>query len=251
MRNTVIGLIAFAAIFGGALIGLGAAWALPQAALSSATQSTVTVSMAIVGTLAALVLGLMTSSASNSYSGQSEKVSAISVSYIRIDRYLRRYGPGADDARAKLRAALVAKRQELFPAPEAPSVSNAETIALLETLQDAILSLAATDQRQTFIRSSALALTVELSEARWLLVQHAHSSTPLPFLVVLMFWLAIVFASFGLFAPVNGIAITALFLCAIAVSVGITIILELDSPFSGFVRMTDEPLSRALTVISI
>lgn len=249
MRNIYLGLMAFVVIFGGALIGMFAARVLPADLLSSATQSTVNISMAVVGTLAALVLGLMTPTASSSFSGRSDKVSAISVDYIRIDRYLRRLGPEAGDARARLRKAVKAKRQELFPAPGEPPLSNDETAALLDELQDSILALSPADPLQTHLQSSALALTVELSEARWLLVQQAHSNIPLPFLIVLMFWLALVFASFGLFAPLNSIAAAALFLCAVAVAGCITIILELDSPLSGIIRLSHDPLSRAVAVI--
>jgi hypothetical protein len=61
MIHIVIGLISFAAIFGGALIGLFVRRRLPGHHLSSETQSVVTVSVAVIGTLSALVLGLMIS----------------------------------------------------------------------------------------------------------------------------------------------------------------------------------------------
>src|SRR5262249_38109191 len=59
MSNYVIGLISFAAIFGGVLIGRFVANRLPGHHLSSETQSVVTVSVAVIGTLSALCLGLM------------------------------------------------------------------------------------------------------------------------------------------------------------------------------------------------
>ena len=59
MINTLIGLISFAAIFGGALAGLFVRRRLPTPHLSSETQAAVTVSVAVIGTLSALVLGLM------------------------------------------------------------------------------------------------------------------------------------------------------------------------------------------------
>ncbi len=56
MQNAAVGLIAFVVIFGGALIGLGAARLLPEHHLDAETRSAVAVSVAIVGTLAALVI---------------------------------------------------------------------------------------------------------------------------------------------------------------------------------------------------
>jgi hypothetical protein len=81
------------------------------------------------------------------------------------------------------------------------------------------------------------------------LAEKAGSSIPLPFLVLLILWLAIVFFSFGLFAPLSGTAITILCLCSMAVAGGITMILELDSPLSGLVRISAEPMRQALAQI--
>src|SRR6266513_2629407 len=104
MIHLVIGLISFAAIFAGALIGLFARRRLPGHHLSSETQSAVTVSVAVVGTLSALVLGLMISAANSSFSKRSDEVRELSLQLIRMDRNLRRYGPEAADVLAKLRA---------------------------------------------------------------------------------------------------------------------------------------------------
>jgi len=102
---------------------------------------------------------------------------------------------------------------------------------------------------QEFMRSRALALTVDITGARWKLFQQESSNIPMPFLVLLMFWLAVVFASFGLFAPPNATAIAALMFCSLAVSGGIVMILELDSPFSSIVRVSAEPMRKALIQI--
>src|ERR1700740_2644255 len=106
MKNMaeVIGLISFAAIFGGALVGRFVARRLPGHHLGSETQSAVTVSVAVIGTLSALVLGLMITAANGNFSRASDDVRGLSLQVIRIDRNLRRYGPEAEDARAKLRA---------------------------------------------------------------------------------------------------------------------------------------------------
>lgn len=104
MNHIVIGLALSAAIFGGALIGLFFRRRLPNHHLSTETQSVVTVSVAVIATLSALVLGLMISPANSSFSARSDEVRELSLQVIRIDRNLRRYGPEVDDARAKVRA---------------------------------------------------------------------------------------------------------------------------------------------------
>src|SRR3954449_4449082 len=115
MSHLIIGLMSFAAIFGGVLIGRFAARRLPGQHLSSATQSAVTVSVAVIGTLSALVLGLMITAANSSFSARSDEVRELSLQLIRMDHNLRRYGPEAEDVRVKLHAWAFAKTQQLFP----------------------------------------------------------------------------------------------------------------------------------------
>jgi 4-amino-4-deoxy-L-arabinose transferase-like glycosyltransferase len=245
-----IGLISLGTIFGGALLGMFAARTLPGHHLGSETRSAVSVSVAVVGTLSALVLGLLISTASNSFSARSHEVTAISVDIIRIDRTLRRYGSEAQAVRAGLHTYAMAKMQELFPQQGQALQSNTATASMLEALQNEILLLAPSDEVHRWLRSELLTLSEELSETRWLLAQQAGSSIPTPFLILLIFWLTIVFASFGLFAPPNGTAIAAVFLCSLAVSGGILMILEMDSPSTGVIRVSAEPMRHAMTEIS-
>jgi hypothetical protein len=75
----------------------------------------------------------------------------------------------------------------------------------------------------------------------------AENSIPLPFLVILVFWLTIVFVSFGLFAPWNATVVAALFVCAISVATALFLVLEMESPFTGFIRVSPDPLRYALS----
>src|SRR4051794_32118377 len=102
MTDYTIGWISFVAIFGGVLVGRFVARRLPSRHLSAETQSAVTVSVAVIGTLAALVLGLMISAANTSFSARSDEIRQLSLQVIRVDRNLRRYGPEAGDALTKL-----------------------------------------------------------------------------------------------------------------------------------------------------
>src|SRR5262249_24050904 len=102
---------------------------------------------------------------------------------------------------------------------------------------------------QTFLRGQALTLSGNLFQARWLLQQQVGESFPMPFLVLLVFWLAIVFASFGLFAPRNATALVALTLCAMAVAGGIVFIAELDNPFLGLIHVSPDSMHQALAQI--
>lgn len=251
MTHTVIGLVSFAAVFSGALIGLFAAHRLPGHHLSKETQGAVTVSVAVLGTLSALVLGLMITAANSSFSKRSEEVRELSLQLIRMDRNLRRYGPESGDARTKLREWAIAKTQQLFPEKGRTNFTSAQTIDMLENVQDALLALEPVGEKQAYLRTLSLKLSSTMIEARWALETRSTHSIPVPFLVLLIFWLAIVFASFGLFAPPNATSITALFLCSLAVAGGIFMIEELDRPQSGFVQLPPDSMKRALLEIGI
>jgi len=250
MTNIVIGAISFAAIFGGVLIGRFAARRLPSHHLSSETQSAVTVSVAVIGTLSALVLGLMISAANSSFSARSDEIRQLSLQLIRIERNLRRYGPEADDVRVKLHDWATAKTQQLFPEKGQPRPSSETTIEMLEKVQDALLALKPKNERQKYLGTLCVTLSSNIIQARWSLEARSGHSIPTPFLVLLIFWLAVVFASFGLFAPANPTAMIVLLLCALAVAGGIVLIEDLDNPGSGFIQIPSDSMRRALIEIN-
>lgn len=250
MSNIVIGLTSFAAIFGGVLLGVLLGRRLPSHHLSAETQASVTVSIAVIGTLSALVLGLMISAASRSFSARSDEVRELSLQLIRMERNLLRYGPEADDVRAKLRAWAEAKTHELFPIEGQERTSSQTTIVMLEGVQDALLALTPKDEKQNYLRTLCLNLSSSIIQARWALETRTGHSIPVPFLILLVFWLATVFASFGLFAPANPTTIVVLLLCSLAVSGGILLIEELDNPQSDLIPIPSDSLRKALLEIT-
>src|SRR5215471_11477364 len=151
MAHVIIGLFSFAAIFGGALIGLFARSRLPGHHLSNETQSVVTVSVAVIGTLSALVLGLMISAANTSFSKRSDEVRELSLQVIRMERNLRRYGPEGDDARMKMRAWAAIKLEQLSPKKDQVPPTPQQGITTLESVQDALLVLDPKDERQKYL----------------------------------------------------------------------------------------------------
>jgi hypothetical protein len=72
-----------------------------------------------------------------------------------------------------------------------------------------------------------------------------ENTIPFPFLVVLLFWLTIAFASYGLFAPRNATVIAALFACALSIAGALSLVLEMDAPFTGLIRVSPDPLRYA------
>src|SRR3982751_3688251 len=159
MIHIVTGLISFAAIFGGTLAGFFFRRRLPNHHLSPETQSVVSVSVAVIGTLAALVLGLMISAANTSFSKRADEVRELSLQVIRVERNMARYGPEGDDARAKIRAWAAIKLEQLSPKKGHTPPSPHQGIEMLESVQDALLMLSPNGERQTYLRTLCLTLS--------------------------------------------------------------------------------------------
>jgi len=86
-----------------------------------------------------------------------------------------------------------------------------------------------------------LSIATDLGQLRWQEFEQAESSISSPLLYLLTFWLAILFVSFGLFSPSNGTVVTALMLAAFSVAGAVFLILELSTPFSGIMQISDAP----------
>jgi hypothetical protein len=89
-------------------------------------------------------------------------------------------------------------------------------------------------------------MIMDLGHTHWLLFAQSGSTIAMPFLVILVFWLTIIFVSFGLFAPRNMTVIAAFVVCALSVSGAIFLILQLGRSFEGLLQISNTPLREAL-----
>ncbi|WP_439612256.1 hypothetical protein [Reyranella sp.] len=246
----LICLFALIAMFGGGLIGLYVARALPSHHLTKESGAVVKLSAAVVASLTSLVLALMLSAANGAYSVNAGIVTKLGSDIIQLDHMLRAYGPEADAARVHLRDYAGRKSEELFPAAPPPSRDSRGTADLLDRLLDSILSLTLPDRRHTALAAQALSITNQIYAERWLLWENPGTTVPAPFLFVLVFWLFLVFVSFGVFAPPNLTVVASLFLSALAVTGAIFLILQLGDPMHhSWLQISGEPLQRALLEI--
>jgi hypothetical protein len=83
-------------------------------------------------------------------------------------------------------------------------------------------------------------------DARWKIIEEAHSSISLPFFKTLTFWLGVIFLSFGLVAPRNTLALVTISLGAVSIASAVYVIVDLDSPFSGPIVVSSLPMRDAL-----
>jgi len=246
MSAAAISFIAFACVFGGSLLGMFLRVRLPEHHLSTDSKDFVKLGMGLIATMAALVLGLLIASAKSSYDMQRNELTQISASIIVLDRLMSNYGPETTEARDLLRRSVVRTLGQMWPEHRSQA-AQLEPGVSADALYDKIYRLSPHNEDQRLLKSQALTITLNLRQTRWLEVeQREGSSIPIAVLAVLIFWLAIIFVSFGLFAPPNSTVLAVLFVCVLSVSGAIFLILELDRPFEGLIRIPSAPLRDAL-----
>jgi hypothetical protein len=247
MNPSLVGLIVFACVFGAALLAMRLRAALPEHHLTADTKDTVKLTMGLVATMTALVLGLLVASAKGSYDTQRTAVVQMAGKAAYLDRVLAHYGPEAAEVRAALRQALAGALAQIWPVNTRQAAQLAPNLARADAVYDAIQKLAPQSDSQSTLKSQALAIAADLGQMRWLLFEQAGTSVATPLVVVVVWWLAILFFSFGLFGPPNSTAVAALLVAALSVSGAIFLILELDRPFVGLIKISDQPVRNALS----
>lgn len=246
MNPMTIGWIVLACVFGGAVLGMVLHRILPAHHLSTDSKDVIKLGMGLTATMSALVLALLIASAKSSYDAQRNELTQLSVNVILLDRVLGKYGPEAQTAREILRRSVVRIIDQIWPKAGASAHELDPTSVQAGELYDKIEELSPQNEGQRSLKSEAEKVSIDLAQTRWLLFEQAGSSIPMPFLVLLVFWVTIIFLSFGLFAPPNATVISTLFLCALSVSGAIFLILELDRPFGGVIQISSAPLHNAV-----
>ena len=246
MSSTAISLIVFACVFGGALLGILLHAVLPQHHLGNESKDIVKLGMGLVGTMAALVLGLLVASAKGSYDAQSAELTQMSANVAVLDRALALYGPETKEARAMLRGAVVRILDQMWSKDGSSASPVPPSAAGGEVLYERIQGLSPTNDTQRSLQGQALSIAVDVGKMRYLMYAQQATSVSMPLLVVLVLWLTFIFISFGLFAPFNATVVSSLFVSALSVSGAIFLILEMYTPYSGVIAVSSAPLRAAL-----
>jgi hypothetical protein len=251
MTPTTIGVISTTCMFGGALIGLGLQRLLPRHHLSRESQDVVKLGAGVIATVTALVLGLLVSSAKSSFDAMNTRITQASATVIILDRTLAEYGPEAKKVREQLRRSVERIVHEIWPEERTnvPAVAAIERGGAIEAVQTVLRELAPQNNDQRQLLAQARQFASDVSQSRWMLVEEAQNELPNTFLVVLVLWLTILFLSFGLFAPRNATVVVALFICACTMSAAIFLILEMNGPLDGFIKVSSAPMRKALELL--
>lgn len=201
----------------------------------------------MIATLSALVLGLLIASAQSALQTQSNQIRQMTANVILLDNMLARSGADAQPVRALLRSGVQGLVNRIWREQDDASTKAApfEATVQADLFFDQLLKLTPHNDTERITQTKAIQLGIDLAQTRVLFAQSSYS-IPVPFEIVLVFWLTAIFVSFGLFARPNLIIVATLFVCALSASTAIFLIVELSHPFTGVMAISNEPLLNAL-----
>jgi len=248
MSPIEISLAALAVILCGAYGGIWLRKCLPEGHLVEHTRDVIKLGAGLIGTISALVLSLLIATANSTYNSQSDRAQHLAAGLILIDQLLAQYGPEARPARERLRqipGPLADRIWREDPTGDA-NRSAFRIVAGGDEFVAEVQRLAPQNDAQRMLKDRAIQVTADFAQTRFLLFEQAGSSLPVPFLAILTFWLAIIFASFGMLSPTNATLTAALTVFAVSVSGALFLVLELNQPFNGLLELSSAPLRNAL-----
>ena len=244
MSALALSCLIFLLVLGGIFIGAAFRRALPKHHLSKETQDVVRLGVGLTATIAALVLGLLIGGAKGSFDTRSSQVKQLTANVILLDNLLAQYGPEATPLRRQLRGAINPVVDRLWHEKITAESFTANTEG--EKAYLAILALSPQTETQRSLQARAVQVANDVAQTRLLLFVETENQIPIPFLAILVFWLFIIFLSFSLFSDLNATALAFLCVFGLSASCAIYLILELNEPFSGLMKISDIPLRNAL-----
>jgi hypothetical protein len=247
MNNVLTALILFGGLAAIVLFGRTVRRHLPDHHLSGDSKDAVKLAMGLVATMTALLLGLLVSSSKGTYDTERTEVIQMAAKVTFLDRVLHAYGPEAADAREKFHTAVAAEVQRLWPDQTVTPARALPRSEVGDAIYAEIQQLSPHDDVQRGLKTQAATLAADLGQLRMLLQAQMVPSIPQPLLISVFCWLVILFLSFSLLAPPNATTTLSLIAAAASVAVAVFLIMELDQPLGGFIRISSEPLLNALS----
>lgn len=247
MRAILISVTVFGCLMGGAFVGMFLRNRLAKHHLNDDSYRALGLVTGLVVTMSGLVIGMLVSSGKASFEARQEEMIHMSANVVLLDRLLANYGPETQEARNDLRSTIQAMVEHFKNERWSLNVQIRPS-QQVERVYDRVLLFTPKNAEQALNKAEALRIIFDLRQTRWLfLIESGRDPASLPLLVILASWLTAVFVSFGLIAPQNSIITVALCLCALAVSAAIFMIVQLNSPLEGVIRISTAPLQQALS----
>ena len=251
MDPLIVGLISVVCISIGLLVGLLLQNILPAHHQDAASKDAVKIGAGMLATLTALVLGLLVSSAKSSFDVMNTAIASAGAKIIMFDRTLANYGPETNDVRHQLRQIVAGAIDRIWSSKKTSlgGLRAAESGTGVETIQMKLNEHTPKNKAQEQLLAQAHQIANDVAQTRLMTIEEQQNVLPPIFLIFLIFWLVVLFFSFGLFAPRNATVLALLLFCALSVSSAIFLVLEMNRPLDGVIKASNAPLRKALELI--
>ena len=259
MQNPINSVLLFAILCASSILGFFVHFRLPERHRAPESLELVQLTINLLVTFTAIVLGLLTTSVKEGFDAAYNARGEYAAQLAQMDRCLSDYGPETAPIRAQLRsyvAAVIASTWPDEPPPAGvkyPDTSNmpltGEVPVLANIMNEVGLetrSLQPKDNLHQTLMAACVQQYHDLIQARWKVIEGVRGSISPPFYWVLTFWLALLFGTFCLTAPPNPMVVTVIALCALSVTVVIFVILDMDKPYGGLFGIPSTSMRSAL-----
>jgi hypothetical protein len=247
LQVPLIAALVFAFLVVAVLLGRALGQRLAERHLTAETRDTIKLSLGLVATMSALLLGLLVSSAKGAYDTQDRQIDALAAKIATLDRVLVLYGPESAAARQELRATVENAVARAWPQQSGASSVLTPDFRSGDDIYYAVQSLDPGDAMQTELKRRAVDLTFELAEGRALLFSSALARVSTPLLMIVVTWLVLILFGFSVLAPRSTAATVALTVAAAAVSGAILLMLEFYQPFDGLIQISSDPVVASIS----
>jgi hypothetical protein len=251
VTSTWIFLISLFAILAGGAAGMTLRARLPQEQLSNETREMIRLGASLLATLVAVLISLTIASAKSSYDSQDAHFRQLTAYIVETDQLLAQYGPEAAGVRRLMREAVPTAIDRIW---REKAIANQDTAftdrSLAEQLYTAIAALSPTSDAQRSLKVRIEQAIAGMAQTRLLMFADGDTSVLAPFLMAMIFWLVVIFASFGLFVEPGPIVYVALLVFALSIAVGLFLVADLSRPFAGVMQVPRERLEHILAPLS-
>lgn len=226
---------------------------LPERHLGEESRNIVmSLGIGLVGAMAGLVLALLVTAAQNNFLNKRSELKEMSAKIIYLDQILADYGSETNEVRALLRSTVLNYIHEYWPGDVSPRDYMQPNVTDSKVFYNKIRSLVPRRDDQRSLRDKALTTSLELTQLHDLRMVQQDRSIPRAFLIVLVllvFWIASIFFSLGIYTTPNATLIAVLALFAFLVAIAFFLIIDLNLPFEGVLRIPGTTLTEALNHI--
>lgn len=249
LNHLLIAIASLVCLCASAWLGWYVRQRIPEHHLSDASVGVIKLATGLIATMAALVLGLLISSAKGTFDKASAELLETAAQVVQFDRVLARYGAQTQPIRQTLMrnylgvVEVLASRDTV----QLAKLNDDQAINRSEALRRQVEQLPAPDPEHVALKTQALGIMDEVFAMRGLLMLQSTSSIPTALLVALLAWLSIIFGSFGLFTPRNTTVVIVVLMCALSTCGSILLIEELNRPLDGLIGVSLDPMRDTLS----